>query len=157
VASALLDSLNAELREGAWEWLETESSPGYSDPALWSRILETPFEDLRLRLIGELRRRHSIPGASPSDLAPIWISVLLGVHRGGRSKGAALAQIAAAVVRNPDEAERLLPVVLVALRSIRGPEHRAALAAVAQILDARPELTAKVKEVMPELEVEVKT
>ena len=54
--SPFFDSLNEQVRRGAWQWL-TSSSPGYDDPALWSRLLETPYDDVRLRLVEELNRR----------------------------------------------------------------------------------------------------
>src|SRR5262245_43852164 len=47
------DSLNAQVRRGALAWL-TPHSGGYNDAALWSRLLETPHDDVRLRVIAEL-------------------------------------------------------------------------------------------------------
>ena len=94
--SPFFDSLNAQVRRGAWEWL-TPSSPGYDDAALWSRLLETPYDDVRLRLVEELNKRtRETDGPTAlkrQDLSMVWMTVLLGVHRGGRAKLKALRQI----------------------------------------------------------------
>jgi len=144
------DSLTAATREAAWAWL-VEGSAGYDDPVLWSRLAETPFDDLKLKLVDLLARRAAIPGLSTDQLAPVWCAVLLGVHRGGRQKLKAVRDIAAAVARTPDQAGRLLPVLAVAVRSVRGPERRAGLAAVMTLLAVRPELSALVRASLPEL------
>ncbi len=60
------DSLNPEVRRGAWEWL-TPQSAGYTDPELWTRLFETPYDDVRLRLVDELRKAHSRPGDFARD------------------------------------------------------------------------------------------
>jgi hypothetical protein len=150
--TAFFDSLVEEVRAGAWAWLQQESSPGYNDAALFARLLETPFDDIRLRLIDALRQRASLPVRNADDLAPIWSSVLLGVHRGGRQKAKALEQLADALSSGPHRADSLLPVMGVAVRSVRGPELRAGLSAVATVVERRPELIEKVRRHLPELE-----
>jgi hypothetical protein len=152
VASAFFDSLVQEVRAGAWEWLQNENSPGHHDAALFARLLETPFDDIRLRLIDALRERASLPVRDADDLAPIWSSVLLGVQRGGRQKTRAVEQLAAAIGDKPHRANSLLPVMAVAVRSVRGPELRAGLSAVATVVERRPELLAAVRRHLPELE-----
>ena len=145
------DSANAGIREGAWAWMEQENSPGWADAALWSRLAETPYPDLRARMIDALTIRAEKPPVSTADLAPVWTSVLLDVHRGGRQKLKALRQIADALAATPDE--KLLPVLVATVRSIRGPEARAALAAVMALLSHRPELEAAVTTALPELKL----
>lgn len=145
------DSANAGIREGAWAWMEQENSPGWADAALWSRLAETPYPDLRTRMIDALTIRAEKPPVSTADLAPVWTSVLLDVHRGGRQKLKALRQIADALAATPDE--KLLPVLVATVRSIRGPEARAALAAVMALLSHRPELEAAVTTALPELKL----
>jgi hypothetical protein len=88
---------------------------------------------------------------SAGDLLPVWSSVLLSVHRGGRQKLKATAQIADALVARPERVHDLLPVLVAAVRSIRGPEQRAALAAVMRVVDQRPELTPEIESKLPEL------
>jgi hypothetical protein len=150
VVLALLDSLLAELRTGAWTWLQA-GPPIPDDPVLWSRLVETPFENLRLAIVDHLARKASIPGTSSRDLAPIWSAVLVGVHRGGRRKPKAIAQIVEAIESRPELAEELMPVLAVAIRSIRRPEARAGLAAVARLSDSHPELIGAIGKDMPEL------
>ncbi|HEX8912506.1 MAG TPA: hypothetical protein VF796_09105 [Humisphaera sp.] len=146
------DSLLAETRAAAWAWL-TEATPGWDDATLWARLTESPHEDLRLRLVEALERRRTLPGTGPAQLAGLWTGVLLGIHRGGRRKLSALRQIADAVARHPDRAADLLPVLAVAIRSVRAPEARAGLAAVVSAVTARPELEPAVRRELPELEL----
>lgn len=150
-ASRFFDSLQSATRDAAWAWLLTPSA-GYDDPVLWSRLSETPFEDLRLKLVDHLAERtgHSRLGADA--LAPIWCAVLLGVHRGGRQKLKAVRDIAETVSREPDRADSLLPILRVAVRSVRGPEMRAGLAAVMTLLDRQPQLAGAVRNALPELQ-----
>jgi hypothetical protein len=118
-----------------------------------------------LRLIDELQRRALGPAdddrpepprlalrRSPTDLAPLWCTVLLGVHRGGRQRVKAVSQVSQAIIDAPQHAEPLLPVLAVALRSVRAPEMRAGLSAVLTALEARPELAEAVRRHIPELE-----
>jgi AmiR/NasT family two-component response regulator len=79
---------------------------------------------------------------------------LLGVHRGGRQKAKAVQQIAQAIVADPARVESLLPVLAVAVRSVRGPETRAGLAAVVSLVEAQPQLTDAVRRHLPELKFE---
>jgi hypothetical protein len=151
--SRFLDSLLVETRISAWTWLINDS-PGLGDAALWSRIAETPYDDLRLRLIDFLQRQTNAPGVDAGNLEPIWRSVLLGVHRGGRQKAKAVSQIAAAIIANPARMEKLLPVLAVAVRSVRGPEARAGLAAVVAVAAAQPELAEAVRRYLPEMQLE---
>lgn len=152
--SRFFDSLLRETRAAAWAWL-TPVVPAYRDPVLWSRLAETPFDDLRLKLIDHLAMRSEERAAFSGDLAPVWSSVLLGVHRGGRQKLKAVQQVAEAILRQPDSVTSLLPVLVVAVRSIRGPEARAALAAVMRLIAQRPELAEEVRGRLPELKFEL--
>jgi hypothetical protein len=152
--SPFFDSLNASVRRGAWEWL-TPPSPGYDDAELWSRLLETPYDDVRLRLVEELNKRTREtdgPAAlNRQDVSMVWATVLLGVHRGGRAKLKALRQISQAIAEQPDRAARLVPVLAVAIRSVRPPEARAGLSAILSAVSARPELEATLARCIPEL------
>jgi hypothetical protein len=152
--SPFFDSLNAQVRRGACDWL-TPDAPGYNDAALWSRLLETPFDDVRLWLVAELSKRTRDAVGPPAlrrhDFSSVWTTVLLGVHRGGRSKLTALRQISQAIAEQPDRAERLVPVLAVAIRSVRPPEARAGLAAILSAVSARPELETILKRYLPEL------
>lgn len=144
------DSNQEKSRGAGWAWLVADS-PGLNDAILWSRLAETPHDDLRLRVIDFLQRQTKLPGADANRLENIWRSVLLGVHRGGRQKAKAVRQISQAIVGSPERVETLLPVLAVAVRSVRGPEMRAGLAAVASLAEARPELADAVRRHLPEL------
>lgn len=150
VVLALFDSLLPEVRNETWQWLRG-GPPIPPDPQLWCRLLETPYEEIKLGLIDHLQLQASLPGASSRDLTPVWSAVLAGVHRGGRQKLRAVDQLAAVICRRPELAEELLGVLAVAVRSIRRPEARAALAAIARIATQRPELEAVIAERLPEL------
>ena len=150
--TAFFDSLLPETRARAWAWL-TPESPGYPDPALWCRLLETPFDDVRMRLIDCLQRRAELPGTRSDALAPVWCSVLAGVHRGGRQKPKAVRQIARAIRSDPSLAGSLLPVLVLAVRSIRGPEQRAGLAAVVGLAETCPGLADTLAAMLPELDL----
>jgi hypothetical protein len=172
--SRFFDSLNPTTRAAAWAWLITDAetrgektdasaSPSrpaaYDDPVLWSRLAETPFDDLKLKLIDHLALRLKTPALTTEHLAPLWCAVLLGVHRGGRQKLKAVRELAEAIAGAPDAvpdavaatAARLLPVLAVAVRSVRGPEMRAGLAAVMTLVARRPELAGAVRTRLPEL------
>jgi hypothetical protein len=138
------------MRRAAWEWL-TETSAGWNDSALWSKLIESPYDDVKIKLVETLKHRVALPGARIDAHVAVWCSVLLGIHRGGRTKLIALGQISRALRENPNEAEQLLPVLAVAIRSVRLPEARSGLAAVVGAIDARPEIAALVARVLPEL------
>ena len=150
--SRFFDSISPAVREAARAWL-TPQSPGYSDALLWSRLLETPYEDVRLRLIDDLDKRAKLPGKNARDLTPLWTNVLLGIHRGGRQKLKALRQISYAVAKDPGEATALLPVLAVAMRSVRPAEARAGLAAVVAAVESSPAMADAVKAHFPELAI----
>jgi hypothetical protein len=144
------DSNQDKSRAAAWTWLMADSH-ALIDASLWSRLAETPHDDLRLRVIDFLQRQTKLPGTDGNQLENVWRSVLLGVHRGGRQKAKAVRQISQAIVENPQRVETLLPVLAVAVRSVRGPESRAGLAAVVTLTEARPELTEAVRRHLPEM------
>jgi hypothetical protein len=152
--SPFFDSLNTQVRRGALNWL-SPVSPGFEDAALWSRLLETPYDDVRLWLVDQLKTRaRQIPSPSAlrrQDLSMVWTSVLLGIQRGGRAKLTALRQISQAIARQPERAEQLVPVLAVAIRSVRPPEARAGLAALLAAVSAQPNLEATLARYLPEL------
>ena len=114
--SRFFDSLLQPAREAAWSWL-TSQSAGYNDPALLEPADRNAVRRLRFDVVGELQRRATLPGASHQQITFVWTTVLLNIHRGGRSKLAALKQISRAIVDHPARAEPLLPVLAVAVRS----------------------------------------
>jgi hypothetical protein len=148
------DSTLAPMRAAAWEWL-TATSPGWNDPALWSRLIESPYDDVKLKLVAALQERVATPGTSIEAHAHLWMSVLLGIYRGGRTKLIALHQVSEALRGHPDRAEELVPVIVAAIRSVRLPEARGGLAAIVGAVEARPELRNFVARTLPELKLDV--
>ncbi len=146
------DSLLQPMRSAAMDWLELPASRGYNDPMLWSKLVETPFDDVRIRIVECLHRRTLQPHSESDAMAPLWCSVILGVHRGGRAKLKAVVQIQDAILGRKDRANSLLPVLAVAVRSLRAPERRAAICAVATMMVKRQELRSELQSYLPELE-----
>lgn len=147
----LLDSKHGDVRGRAMELVARD--PRFRDaPVLWTALAESPYEDVRAFLVLHVERRGA--AAQPGSMRYVWASVLLGIHRGSRTKRRALSQVAAAVARSPDQAEELLPLLGVALRSVRPPERRAAVAAVAAAAARAPALLAALGRKLPEIRIE---
>jgi hypothetical protein len=155
-----LDSRHADVREEGWAWLLDEPR-ARDDVSLWQRLLESPYDDIRLKLVAALEARSSKHGLlvpangnlNPELVRSLWATVLLNIHRGGKAKSFAVGQIIHRLLHQPQDAAVLLPIVSVALRSVRGPEFRAGLAGVVQLLDSKPELEEMVRQSFPELKL----
>jgi len=147
----LLDARHSNVRAHAMGLMARD--PRFRDaPLLWTALTESPYDDVRAFLVRHLEDR----GASVSEgsLRHVWATVLLGIHRGSRSKRRALSQVAARVARHPDQAESLLPLLGIALRSVRPPERLAALAAVASAAARTPALLDALARTLPEIRIE---
>jgi hypothetical protein len=153
-----LDSRHREVRDEGWSWLQEEPR-ARDDVQLWQRLLESPYDDVRLRMLDYLEAQvaHSEkPLVERAILSPewvrfLWASVLLNIHRGAKRKPQVVQQLIRRLSRRPQEAAVLLPIVSVALRSVRGPEFRAGLAGVVQLVDHQPDLGPAVTAAFPEL------
>ncbi|HTU22644.1 MAG TPA: hypothetical protein VMG10_31685 [Gemmataceae bacterium] len=152
-----LDSRHADVRTEGWNWLEREPRVR-ENVTLWQQLLESPYDDVRLRLAAALEEQ--VRGRKPAVdrdkldvelLRFLWASVLLNIHRGGRTKPLVVTQMVRRLEQRPDEVKMLLPILAVALRSVRGPEWRAGLAGVVGLIQRRPDLAAVVHQVFPEL------
>ncbi len=118
---------------------------------LWGALFESPYEDVRSFLIAHLTARQK--AYAPETLRHLWVTALLAVHRGSRDKKAVIDQIAGRIIEKPAEAEALLPLLGVALRSVREPERRAALAALARAAFEQPALRTAISAKLPELKL----
>jgi hypothetical protein len=147
------DSNVKTLRGGAFVAL-ADQSPADTDPAFWARLFESPYDDVRFELVRRLKLRGTLPGASTDATATLWQTVLLNIHRGGRAKLSALRQISDRVVAEPQSAKLLLPVLTIAIRSVRPPEARHGLAAIVQAVERIPSLADEVRMQLPELNLE---
>lgn len=153
-----LDSRHADVRAEGWRWFLDEPRVR-DDVDLWRRLLESPYDDVRLALVAELESR--VAGRDPSradrlSLDPellrlLWASVLLNVHRGGRAKPHVIRQLLRRLETRPQELALLLPLLAVSLRSTRGPEWRAGLAALVQLVARNAAAEPLVRASFPEL------
>ena len=144
----LIDARYADVRAHALEAMGTGARMKESHE-LWSALTETPYDDVRAYLVRHLEARQA--GLPAQSLRHVWASTLLAVHRGGKAKRAAASQVARRIARNVPERETLLPLLKVTLRSLRPPERRAALAALARVATDAPELQAAIACHLPEL------
>ena len=156
-----LDGRHADIRAEGIAWFRSEPLALRDDVNLWRRLGESPHDDVRLFLVSELEARVAgrdfdriaslaLDGAT---LRLLWASVLLNIHRGSRAKPKVVRQIVRAIRRRAEDAESLLPLLAVALRSARGPERRAGLAAVAELVERRSQAAAQVNVAFPELKL----
>jgi hypothetical protein len=143
-----LDSKHADVRAAGWQWLG--ASPLRDEAAVWYRLVESPYDDVRGPLVAELARRAA--GADPDTVRMLWATVLLNIARGGRHKPGVVAQVVTRLAEHPGEADRLLPLLAVAVRSLRGPEFRAGLAGVVRLAEMNTELVPAIRQQFPELQ-----
>lgn len=147
----LLDGRYADVRARALAFVDADARFREST-VLWGALAESPYDDVRSVLVKHLRDREGSFG--PETLRHVWITSLLAVHRGGRAKRAALLQIAARIAKKPAEAEQLLPLLGIALRSVRAPERRTAIAAIASAAVRDPALSRTIARVLPDFTIE---
>jgi hypothetical protein len=146
----LLDSKYADVRERALALMWTEPKTRES-VVLWGALSESPYDDVRAQLLGRLKEFE--PRFSPDTLRAVWATALLNIHRGGRAKRLVVNQVANRILSSPPEAGALVPLLGIALRSVRAPERRGALAALARAALRRPELRALLGQKLPELKL----
>ncbi len=155
----LLDAGDSDVRARAMTLVD--QTPRFAkSPVVWASMAESPHADVRDKLLGALyaQATENPPPAHPDGpkvdddaLARLWSTTLLSIHRGGRAKPKALATMAAALEREPARAEAIVPLMRVALRSVRLTERRAALAAIARAAQAHVEVRVAVGRHLPEL------
>jgi hypothetical protein len=153
-----LDSRHADVRDEGWQWLLAEQRVA-ENVAIWQKLLESPYDDVRLRLVEVLEKvLAERPDVSlehgrlePALVRLLWATVLLNAQRGGRQKPMVVSQVVRRLLRHPEEAGQLLPLLGAALRSVRGPEWRAGLAGLVQAVQRNPDLTPLVERTFPEL------
>ncbi|MDP3277056.1 MAG: hypothetical protein Q8Q09_17830 [Deltaproteobacteria bacterium] len=144
----LLDSRHREVRERAFAALALGGR--FADEIeLWSALTESPYDDARAFLLGHLPTR--VEQLNANSVRMVWATVLLDIHRGSLARRQALTQIAVRITKHPEQVTDLLPLLRIALRSVRAPERRAALAAITQAALAQPLLRAAVQRQIPEL------
>lgn len=146
----LLDARYPDARAAGLALLDQEARFA-DDTTLWAALSESPYDDARASLLRHLDARA--PSLPPRGLAHLWATTLLAVHRGSRAKQATLRAIGDRISREPDAAEGLLPLLGLALRSVREPERRGALASLVRAAARAPSLRASLASLVPELSV----
>jgi len=155
-----LDSRHLDVRVEGQKWFREEAR-AREDVTIWQRLMETPYDDIRLALVSDLEARTREANAirtergdlDPELLRLLWASVLLNVHRGNRVKPIVVRQLLSRIEQRPGDLSRLLPLLAVALRSVRGPEWRAGLAAVVQLADRDANAIPLIQSTFPELQL----
>jgi hypothetical protein len=157
---AWLDSRHEDARAEGWRWFLAEPR-ARDDVPTWRKLMESPYDDVRLQLVAELEARAG--GAAPfrverGDLDPellrlLWASVLLNVQRGHRAKPVAVRQLVRRAEARPGDLPALLPILAVALRSVRGPEFRSGLAAVVGLAERDEAARDLIARTFPELQM----
>ena len=56
-----LDSQHLDVRSEGWVWLQEEAR-ARDHVELWKKLLESPYDDVRLKLVADLEKRASQPG-----------------------------------------------------------------------------------------------
>ncbi|MFO0851811.1 MAG: hypothetical protein U0871_25085 [Gemmataceae bacterium] len=142
-----LDSKHADVREFGWRWLTR--STVWDEPTLWPKLMESPYDDVRGSVADHLSA--VIESTDADTLRLLWATMLLNIHRGGRRKPGVVRQIVERVGKRPGEAEQWLPLLAVAVRSLRGSEFRAGLSGVVTLGESHPELRPLIGRQFPEL------
>jgi hypothetical protein len=145
----LADAPHADARAHAL--VAVAETPKLATPTLWFALTESPYPDVRDVVIDNAKKWRD--EAAPKTLRHVWTSAMLSVHRGATAKQRVPKQIAERIASHPAEAEELLPILRVALRSVRPAERGAALAALARVLTSNAELRALAQRLVPELTV----
>jgi hypothetical protein len=156
---ALLDCRHEDARAEGLAWFRAEPA-AHDDVTLWQRLLESPYDDVRLAVVSEMEDR--VRSTKPLELAEkldperlrlLWATVLLNVQRGSRAKPGVIGQVARRLEKHPEEAETLLPILSIGIRSLRRPEREASLAAIVRLVHSLPEFSRLIQARFPELQV----
>lgn len=121
------------------------------EAALWFSFAESPYDDVRAAVLERITRWRA--EAPPQALRHLWATALLAVHRGSAAKAKVPRQLAERLVSHPEEAEQLLPVLALALRSVRPAERALAMGALARAVRADARLAARAVALLPELTI----
>lgn len=151
----LIDVPHADVRAKAFALLE--ETPRWRDSIVfWAALTESPYGDARAFLLGLLARRRFALEAShlgDKNLQHLWATTLLEIHRGSRAKQRALTQLGERIESQPQQADALLPLLVLALRSVRESERRGALSALVRAAVRQKEVRLAIQRHAPALEI----
>jgi hypothetical protein len=144
----LIDSKQEDTRTQALAMMQNDTR--FRDSlALWGALSESPYDDVRGHLLKHLKDRETT--FTPGTLRAVWASALLAISKGSRTKQTVLRQLAERIVQNPEEAGEICSLLAIALRSVRAPERRGALAVLAKAAWQKPALRKIIQQKLPEL------
>lgn len=124
-----------------------------ASPVVWAAMAESPHTDVRDKLVLALDRRgETARRISDQQLAQLWATTLLDIRR-AKVKPRALAAMGASLLAQPERADEVLPLLRIALRSLRAPERRPALAALMRAAHAHPSVRVAARRHLPELDL----
>ena len=138
----LLDARHSDVRQHAFRMMD-ENARFKDSIVLWAALSESPHADARAFLLKHLeKRRTSLEASHLSDrcLTHLWATTLLDIHRGSRAKRRAVAQLGDRIAAHPQESKVLMPLMGVALRSVRDAERRSAIASLVRAATLSPEV-----------------
>jgi hypothetical protein len=151
----VLDARHPDVRARGYTLLS--ETPRFLDSiVLWAALAESPHADARAFLLSLLARRRGALEAThlgERSLHHLWATTLLEVQRGSRAKQRALDQLGLRLETQPQLADELLPLVSIALRSVRETERRGALASLVRAATRQPEVRAAIARHAPEIEI----
>ncbi|MCG3195163.1 MAG: hypothetical protein DIJKHBIC_04433 [Thermoanaerobaculia bacterium] len=139
----LVDSRYADVRAVALEFL-SKDPPLTRSALFWTQIAESPYPDVQafvIEFLGKVEER-----VEEGSVRHLWLTSLLSVHRGSKARRVSLERIGTRLAERPSEAEDLLPLAGMMLRSLRPAERRVALATIARAVRRSPELQDEISE-----------
>jgi hypothetical protein len=143
-----LDSPYSDVRNAGWNWFA--ATPLIDSPGMWAKLFESPYPDIRERLIENLKDRKY--AADDVSVRRLWATVLCDVSRGGRRKPDVIRQVVQRIESKPQEATLYVPLLAICVRSSRLPEFRAGLAGLIGLGERNPELKSAIRQQFPELD-----
>lgn len=167
------------VRTSAMDRLDDPTCVAHRNTKLWCRLLATPHDDLRIRLVSFLHRqtenrslsvnrrnRHQSAGSGDQlysrfqseageSLIRFWCTVLVDAKFGVRVHRQALSEVCEYLGRHPDAADLVMPAIASMVRSSRIEERRAGLAAVAGLNAGTSQFTPAMTRCIPDIVWEV--
>ncbi|QDV41175.1 hypothetical protein Enr13x_10130 [Stieleria neptunia] len=156
------DSRSNAVRNAACNWLTAQAKDGFAgqrlqdDPALWVKLTETPYDQVRFALVETLRGvlsrspKRYLESLSVEQQLRVLAAVVLCVDRGSRSKPKAIEQLTSLAISSGQHASTVVSVLAIAARSVRGPERAAGLSALARLVAHSGDLESIVADRMTE-------
>jgi hypothetical protein len=128
------------------------SEPRFRDElSLWLALTESPYPDVRSFVLAHAKAWRD--RADQTTLAHVWTSALVAIHGGGSPKRQVPRVVAERIGAHPEEADALLPLLGLALRSIHASERASGLVALARAADVHPGVRAAAARHFPELAI----